>query len=374
MEVELSTGYYIHRNAPNALQTIDSPMSWTRHLTKSDVAAAVRILQAEQTLVFPTETVYGLGADARSHSAISRVFALKGRPADNPLIVHVGSIEDAARYVALGAEERSLFERFSPGPISLVARSLGLVDPAVSAGLETVAVRIPAHPVARRLLEAFAGPIAAPSANRSGRPSPTDYASALREMDGLAAGILDGGPCVHGLESTVVRVQRSDRKPMVEILRPGAVTAEMIMDVTGLSVRAAEPDRDDPARTAAVHGRPNVPADRGAAVAPGTRYVHYRPNARVVLLREGGGTTGAGNSARYGVIALASTAAAFPVPFPSGAVVVEYMPDLATYAARLYAFFFACEAAGCSTIYCELPPARGIGVALQNRLKKAAGP
>ena len=350
-------------------------MTSTRHLSSNDLETAVEILRAEQTLVFPTETVYGLGADARSATAVSRIFAVKARPADNPLIVHVATIEDAECCVAFGAEERMLFERFSPGPISLVAGSLGRVDPRVSAGLDTVAVRMPAHPLAHRLLAEFGGPVAAPSANRSGRPSPTDFASAVGEMDGRAAGILDGGACVHGLESTVARVRRGDGGgPVVEILRPGAVTAEMITEVTGLE--------------ACVHG-----AARGdkPVVSPGTRYTHYRPNARVVLLQPQGATGPSGtqpkartlkempqtlhkqSGERYGAIVLASSAGHREwSTLLSGATVAERPASLEGYAARLYAFFFACEAAGCSTIYCELPPKKGIGVALLNRLEKAA--
>ncbi len=212
-------------------------------------------------MAFPTETVYGLGADATDARAVDVIFEVKRRPADNPVIVHVadaGAVDEVARVD--DPRIRPLLERFWPGPLTVVLPAREPVRSSVCRGLATVAVRVPAHPIALALIRAAGRPIAAPSANLSGRPSPTTSRHVLEDLGGRVPLILDGGPCEVGIESTVLDLSGVD----AAILRPGAVTGEEIGTVLG---------------------RP-VSAGTGAAAArsPGTRYRHYRPRAPVVLI------------------------------------------------------------------------------------------
>ncbi len=190
---------------------------------------AASILRAGGTVAFPTETVYGLGADARSTAAVEQIFIAKGRPADNPLIVHIAELRQLEELVLpYGLLAKRLMERFWPGPLTLVLPvKPGAVSPRVTAGLDTIAVRMPAHPVALALIAAADCPVAAPSANRSGRPSPTLASHVLADLDGRIDGIVDGGAAGVGLESTVVEIDGD----AVRILRPGGVTAEALREI-----------------------------------------------------------------------------------------------------------------------------------------------
>jgi len=251
------------------------PESVTERLfdSENDIERAAAFLRNGRLVVFPTETVYGLGADARNEDACRAIFAAKERPPDNPLIVHYADADSLLNDLSRGGERdgsagsveraRSVLAAFSPGPITLVVPRISTLSPTVSAGLPTVAVRIPAHRVARRLIASAGVPIAAPSANRSGRPSPTDFSSALHEMTGRVAAVIDGGECRVGLESTVLDITVSPAR----ILRPGVITAA---DITA---RCGFP----------------VTGDGGSYLnrSPGTRYRHYRPSIPVLLL--GGG-------------------------------------------------------------------------------------
>ncbi len=232
----------------------------TKRLGEKELSEAAALIRQGECVVFPTETVYGLGADAGSESAVQKIFWAKGRPADNPLIVHVARIEDVAAVARVGDAARRLLGAFTPGPLTAVLPAEDGVAPGVRAGLDTVAVRIPAHPLALRLIDAAGVAIAAPSANRSGRPSPTDAEMAFREMAGRVAAVLDGGECAVGLESTVVRVDETE----VVLLRPGAVSAFDLGRVSGLPVRSAEAPE--------------------AGSSPGTRYRHYAPSVPVVAV------------------------------------------------------------------------------------------
>ena len=210
-------------------------------------------------MAFPTETVYGLGADATSAPAVAGIFAAKERPADNPVIVHVARLEDLDAIGRLDAAGRRLLERFWPGPLTAVIPALEPVRSAVCRGLETVAVRMPAHAVALALIRAAGRPIAAPSANLSGRPSPTTAEHVREDLDGRVPLILDGGPCAIGIESTVLDLS-GDR---AVLLRPGAVGAEQIAEVLGVD---------------------SVPGSGRSERSPGTRYRHYRPRAPLIAI------------------------------------------------------------------------------------------
>lgn len=310
------------------------------------------MLRAGELVVFPTETVYGLGADARNPGAVRSVFAAKGRPADNPLIVHVPSIEAAGSLVrSLPPVAKRLFERFSPGPLTLVLERGDAVPPEVSAGLDTVAVRIPRHPAALAILRRCGLPVAAPSANLSGKPSPTNFDMAVSAMNGRVSAVVDGGPCELGLESTVARVTEEE----VIVLRPGFVTAEMIAAATGAKVRMAQ----------------SAPKDAKVS-SPGMKYTHYKPEAEVVLAARGDLRAKLNDYAgvRTGVLCLAGTAEMLSAR--EGLEVYEFA-NVAEYSAALYGAFVRFDRDGARAIVCETVEDTGVGTALMNRLRKAAG-
>lgn len=331
---------------------------------RRDFQEAADLLRRGDVVVFPTETVYGLGADARSDRACREIFARKGRPADNPLIVHVPRLEAARplteRIPPLAAR---LFEAFAPGPLSIVLPAGPAVSPVATAGSPSVAIRIPSHPIARELLEHSGVPIAAPSANRSGRPSPTSAAMAFRDMGDRVDLILDGGPCVHGVESTVLAVGEE----AVTVLREGAVTREMLRELPGTELILRDPS--------------GAILDRSPS--PGTRHAHYRPRARVrvlereeleEVLRPGGEEAGAAAGAEVGRSILLYRGLPELSSSREDAVQrVLRMPDPASYAQGLFQFLFEADERGDAEVIAELPPAEGIGRAIRDRLLRAAG-
>lgn len=330
--------------------------------TATEIQDAARLIQRGGLVVFPTETVYGLGADARNADAVERVFAAKGRPADNPLIVHVagiGAVESVACSVPDVACE--LFRRFAPGPLTLVLSVRPDLPRSVTAGLDSVAVRIPSHPVARALLEEAGCPVAAPSANRSGEPSPTTAEMARKSLSAVTGVLfLDGGPCEVGLESTVARV--TGRR--VTVLRPGAVSADDLrLAVPGVEVVEA-PALDD--------GLP--PAS------PGLRHRHYRPRA-AVFAAEADAPSLPGTVLRseqpFAVIGISSAVddwvAAVRGSSPTVDLITRRAPDAASYARNLYRWFAELDAIGVRTIVALLPPSGGIGSALRDRIGRASG-
>ena len=228
---------------------------------------AADILKSGGLVGFPTETVYGLGANALDARAVLSIFAAKGRPADNPLIVHIYDRSQMEPLCTVPEQAYPLMDAFWPGPLTLLCVRKPAVPEQVTAGLPTVAVRMPSHPVARRMLQVCGLPVAAPSANSSGRPSPTTAAHVLEDMDGKIPLIIDGGMCDVGLESTVLDLCHGE--PV--ILRPGGITKEMIESVLGCEVKVAgsvlRPLRKDE-----------------KALSPGMRYKHYSPEASVTLV------------------------------------------------------------------------------------------
>ena len=226
--------------------------------------AAGCLLRQGEVVAFPTETVYGLGADGLNGTAVAKIFAAKGRPVDNPLILHIASVEDILPLTSgLTANARALMQSFWPGPLTLIVAKSDLIPDEVSAGLDTVGVRMPSHPIAARLIKETGRPIAAPSANISGKPSPTDASAVWDDMQGKIAGVIDGGSCGIGVESTVV--DTTSAVPM--ILRPGGITREMLEEVLG----AVE---IDPALEGKGDFKPK---------APGMKYRHYAPQAAMYL-------------------------------------------------------------------------------------------
>ena len=229
------------------------------------VARAAQLIKDGQLVGFPTETVYGLGADALNARAVLEIFAAKGRPADNPLFVHIARWEEMEPLCHINDMARKLAEAFWPGPLTMILPKKELVPAAVTAGLDSVAIRMPSHPVAHALIEKSGCPIAAPSGNRSGRPSPTLAAHMMEDMDGRIPLILDGGPRDVGVESTVVALTGD----IATVLRPGGVTPEMIAAVLG-EVQVADSVM-----------RPLKEGE--AAPSPGMKHKHYAPKARMTL-------------------------------------------------------------------------------------------
>lgn len=233
----------------------------TELLKGDDISLAAQLLQEGEVVAFPTETVYGLGALLFSHLAIKKIFDVKGRPSDNPLIAHISRVEEVEKLaIEIPEDFYKLAERFFPGPLTIVLKRSPGVPAIVSAGLPTIAVRCPVHPLAQKLLQAVRTPIAAPSANVSGRPSSTSAEHVLEDFDGKIPAILDGGSSEFGLESTVVSLYDPE-KPV--LLRPGSITAEQIEMVIGKKL--------------------SCPNETTLVASPGMKYRHYAPKAPVRL-------------------------------------------------------------------------------------------
>lgn len=225
-------------------------------LTGDTLEKAAEALRAGQLVILPTETVYGLAADASNPEAVSKIFEAKGRPRFNPLIAHVADLAAAESIAAFDERARALAQAFWPGPLTIVApvRQTGAVCDLARAGLDSVAIRVPAHETARALLKFFGGAVVAPSANRSGRPSPTTFEDAVEETGASAGAVIDGGPCAEGVESTVVSVLGDQ----VALLRPGTTTREQLEAVVGPLAVVAEEGHRSPGRLT-LHYAPDAP-------------------------------------------------------------------------------------------------------------------
>ena len=316
--------------------------------TDDNIARAVELLRAGGLVAFPTETVYGLGADASNPEAVAKIFAAKGRPQDHPVIVHladVSQLDSWAREVPEAA--RRLAQRYWPGPLTMILKRAPRVSDAVTGGQDNVGLRVPAHPVAQNLLRAFGSGIAAPSANRFGRVSPTAAAHVEAEFaDGPTSGvglILDGGACEVGIESTIVDLSRGG----CVLMRPGRIGASEIGKTAGCNPESTERRLDKAPR------------------APGMLQIHYAPNtplhlvARDVLLRE--------VKPEHAVLAFGSPAA--------GATREHWIaaaPDAVAYAHDLYANLRRLDALACTRMLVEQPPAGEAWVAVTDRLRRAA--
>ncbi|CAL9318140.1 L-threonylcarbamoyladenylate synthase [Streptomyces sp. SudanB25_2051] len=316
----------------------------------SDIAKAAAVLRAGGLVALPTETVYGLGANAEDPAAVSRIFQVKGRPPSHPLIVHIGDVADLDDWVEdVPLAARLLAERFWPGPLTLVLRRGPRVPLEATGGLETVAVRVPDHPIALALLEVFGGGVTAPSANRFGSVSPTTADDVRAELGDAVDFVLDGGRCEVGVESTIVDV--TGETPA--ILRPGGVTREDLE---------------------AVLGYPLIVPTTSHVRVPGQHPSHYAPRARVVLVEPEKVVAEAELAQELGH----RVGVFLPTSFTGAPVkahaVVAVPASMAAYARGLYGFLRELDQEGCDLIIASLPAEEGLGLAIANRLRRAAGP
>ncbi|MFI6360357.1 L-threonylcarbamoyladenylate synthase [Streptomyces sp. NPDC050743] len=316
----------------------------------SDIEKAAGVLRDGGLVALPTETVYGLGANAEDPAAVARIFQVKGRPPSHPLIVHIGGAEQLDDWVQdVPATARLLAEHFWPGPLTLVLRRGSRVPLEATGGLETVAVRVPDHPVALALLSAFGGGVTAPSANRFGSVSPTTVDHVRAELGEAVDFVLDGGPCEVGVESTIVDATGA----IPSILRPGGVTREDLEAVLGCPLA--------------------VPSTSRVRV-PGQHPSHYAPRARVVLVEPEKVVAEAELAQELGH----QVGVLLPASFTDAAVrvhaVVALPGSMAAYARGLYGFLRELDRQGCDLIVASLPVEEGLGLAIANRLRRAAGP
>jgi L-threonylcarbamoyladenylate synthase len=331
------------RNADQGDMALDLKMTRIVKASPDAIAAAAACLRAGGLVAMPTETVYGLAADATSDNAVAAVYAAKERPAINPFIAHVLDIEGAREHAIFGPDAAKLARAFWPGPLTLVlpVTPTSRISLLARAGLDTVAVRSPSHETARALIEATGVPLAAPSANRSGRVSPTTAAHVVADLEGRVDLILDAGPCRHGVESTIVACLGGPP----QLLRPGAIPREAIESVLG-----SPTDMTSAARTI-----PN---------APGQLASHYAPKAE---LRLGAASVSADEAALDFGGALKGAAARARLDLSPSR-------DLAEAASHLFSYLRALDAAGAKRIAVAPIPAHGLGAAINDRLRRAAAP
>lgn len=321
---------------------------------------AAQLLQQGQVVAIPTETVYGLAADARNPEAVEKIFAAKGRPQDNPLIVHIATMDQLDALVTeIPPVAQNLAQAFWPGPLTMIFGRSDTIPATVSAGLNTLAVRMPSHPTARRLIALSGCPLAAPSANTSGRPSPTCAAHVMEDLGGRIAAVVDDGSCSVGLESTVVDVTSTP----IRVYRPGAVTVEMLRSVAGaVEVSAAV--------TEGLH-------EGEKALSPGMKYKHYAPRASVTVVQANARAFAAFVNHRAAQ-AKAGSVAALCFDKEETALQVPYVcygarGDSRAQARRLFDALRALDQTGADTVYAACPQTSGMGLAVYNRLLRAAG-
>lgn len=317
-----------------------------------ELETAGEVIKSGGLVIFPTETVYGLGADGLNPEAVKNIFKAKGRPSDNPLILHVSDMKMAEKIGEINPKARKIMEKFWPGPITVIVAKKAVVPREVTAELDTVAIRMPSNPVARKLIEAAKTAVAAPSANLSGKPSPTTFGHAFDDMNGRVDIIIDGGDCDIGIESTVV--DTTSNPPTV--LRPGGITAEMLAELF--------PD-------IAVEEHKKEGTQGYTPKSPGMKYKHYAPDAQVILY-----TT---------VEKLASDLEEFKnqgkkvglfkkddLPL-SADIDISWGSDTADLAKRLFYSLRRFDELGAQVILCQLPEKSGMWQGVYNRLYKSAG-
>jgi L-threonylcarbamoyladenylate synthase len=316
----------------------------------TDIGRAAAVLSAGGLVAFPTETVYGLGADASRDDAVAKIFAVKGRPHAHPLIVHLAPearLDDWA--IEISDAARALARAAWPGPLTLILDKHPRIAAATTGGAATVGLRVPAHPLAQALLRAFGGGVAAPSANRFGAVSPTTADHVVADLGADVEYVLDGGPCSVGVESTIVDLSRG----RAALLRPGGMPRDEIEAIVG----------------------PLAAGDARSPAAPGTLASHYAPRARVIAVAldevPAVAAAAAATGDRVAVLAPAAAFAAWPT---LGALAHPLPDDVAGMARELYGALRDLDAAQVDVVIAALPPAAGLGEAVGDRLRRAAGP
>ena len=317
---------------------------------------ASEIILAGGTVVFPTETVYGLGGSGLLADAAQKIYAAKGRPSDNPLIIHIAEPKDAEKYAFVSEAYYRLAEAFMPGPLTVIMPKRECIPLSVTGGLDTVAVRCPSHPIAHALIKKCGVPIAAPSANISGRPSPTSAKYVEEDMVGRVNMIIDGGECEIGLESTIVKIDENS----LTLLRPGAITYDALLCVC-----------DDVKIAPAVIDKL---AENEKPLSPGMKYKHYAPNADLVLL-DGNDE----NVLSFFISEQKNSGCAvlcyneeYEHLIPSLSITIGARTDLPTQAKKLFTSLREADKLGATKIYAHLPKLDGLGLALYNRMIRAA--
>lgn len=328
-------------------------------LDEKQIDTAAEILKNGGVVGIPTETVYGLAADALNGEAVAKIFRAKGRPADNPLIVHIADFDDIRRFGltdGIPDTAETLAKCFWPGPLTVILKRSDIIPKEVSAGLDTVAIRLPSHPVARAVIRAAGTPLAAPSANLSGSPSPTTARHVLNDMDGKIDAVLDGGASEIGVESTVITLAGE----VPRVLRPGGVTVEQLREVLG------EVEVDDAVIHRLEEGR--------TAASPGMKYKHYAPHANVILLRgsDADFIDYVNERAADGVCALCCDEDLLLLKTKT--VSLGRRGDYLTHARHLFDCLRRIDGSRTiDTVYSRLPSTEGVGLAVYNRLIRAAG-
>ncbi|MDD3335333.1 MAG: L-threonylcarbamoyladenylate synthase [Eubacteriales bacterium] len=329
--------------------------------TDENIERAAQQLTLGKLVGMPTETVYGLGANALDEAAVRSIFAAKGRPADNPLIIHVALPTALEPYCEVNARAYKLMEAFCPGPLTMLLPKKPSIPSVVTAGLPSVAVRLPSHPVAQKLLKACGVPVAAPSANTSGKPSPTTAAHVLNDMQGKLEIILDGGECQVGLESTVIDLTST----IPTVLRPGGITPEMLQSVLG-EVQVSDSVM-----------RPLRPGEK--ALSPGMRYRHYAPSGKLTMVKGEPSRVAAvikrlaneknseGQSVR--IFAFEEHLSAYQ---GMDVVSIGSLSNPETVAHKLFSVLRQADGDQVPILYSEILPAQGLGLAIMNRLGRAA--
>lgn len=323
-------------------------------ISESSLSRAGEILHRGGLVVFPTETVYGLGANALDGDAAAKIYAAKGRPSDNPLIVHIATPEDADKYAVTGEEFRRLAKAFMPGPLTVIMPKRDCIPLGVTGGLDSVGIRCPENKIARALIKAAGVPVAAPSANISGKPSPTRAEHVKADLDGKVDMIIDGGECTVGLESTIVKI--ADGK--ITLLRPGAITLDMLRALFD-NVEVADAVTEKLAENA----RP---------LSPGMKYRHYAPTAPLYLL--------SGSDEKRIAYCSAADSDTLLLVFDEEeemfkghkVITIGSKADEASQAKRLFAALREADKASAKKILAPMPKKSGISLALYNRMIRAA--
>lgn len=327
--------------------------------SENNIKNAAEIIKRGGLVAFPTETVYGLGGDGTNPDAARKIYAAKGRPSDNPLIIHIADPSDAEKYTFTNDTYYKLADKFMPGPLTVVMTAKDSVPGETRGGLDTVAVRCPSHPVARRLIELSGVPIAAPSANLSGSPSPTCAGHVIDDMQGRVDVIIDGGDCEIGLESTIVKLE--DDGSMV-LLRPGRITISELACIAPVSLADAVTDKL---------------REGDVALSPGMKYRHYAPSSPLVLLdgelSEVIDYIQSKKTKNVAVLCYADDRSAVAEKLPNADLYVLGARDnINEQAHHLFSILRDADKHSYDMIYAPLPSREGVGLALYNRMIRAA--